>query len=171
MQIVIVEDRPWKMVTSIQNIRESGIKVEDIIFVCSSAEKTDQTKEKLSDLKKNLSIRIESTDRYHFAEVMDRFYLNKNNLFFCDLNLSGERREFFNERVNVKYATEIMKKEEGRLKRIWFYTTAGESTNEQINTNFKGRNISVKAVKQNQVILDMEEIQKALKKYEQDVQE
>lgn len=167
MKVVIVEDRPWKMEESINQIRAMGAEVSDIIFVRNNIGTDEEVEGRIGKLRSSLGAKVEETDRFGFEKVMDKYYGNKENIFFCDLNLSGDQREYFDERVNVQYATKIMEKESGKLKRIWFYTTAGESTNEQINTHFPERNITVQAIRDNQVLLDTEEIEAILNNYKE----
>lgn len=165
MQIVIVEDRPWKMKKSIRMLRRKGAEVKNIIFVTNHNGDDEAIKEQLREMEQELELEITPTDRYNFENTMDRFYEDKNNLFFCDLNLSGNRWMYFDDRENVRYAMKI-KKRERELKRIWFYTTAGESTNEQINANFPNRNISVDTVdEEQQVILDEKHVEKIIDEY------
>lgn len=49
--------------------------------------------------------------------------------------------------------------------RMYFYTTAGKTTNDQINAVFPKRNITVADMNKGQVILDFDEIEKAIKEY------
>lgn len=166
MQIVIVEDRPWKLEKSIQNMREEGITVNNIIYVNKDIEIAEpELAQNLQELQNHLpGLEITITDNSAFNDTMQTFYNDDNNLLLCDLNLSGTEQVLFELRANVIFARRIMDAEPNNepSKRIWFYTTAGETTNEQINVAFPGRNISVITMEEDQVILDIEEIHEAL---------
>lgn len=166
MQIVIVEDRPWKLEKSIQNMREEGMTVNNIIYVRKNKEVNEpEIKQSLKELQDHLpGLEIRITDNSDFDDTMQAFYNDENNLLLCDLNLSGIEQVLFELRANVIFAKKIMETEPNNKpsKRIWFYTTAGETTNEQINVTFPRRNISVKTMEEDQVILDIEEILEAL---------
>lgn len=89
-------------------------------------------------------------------------------MLLCDFNLTGDRLEHFDKRVNVIFARKIMSESKcgEPSSRIWFYTTAGENTNEQINLVFPKRNISVVTMEEDQVILDIDEVCAVLRKNE-----
>ncbi len=167
MKIVIVEDRPWKLKESIKKIRQNGITLNDVVYVGWDREKLDnETKESLEKMKEDIDgLNITITDNMNFSTQMQEFYQQPDFFILCDFNLTGDDREYFEKRVNVSFAKAVM--QDGKPSpRIWFYTTAGETTNEQINNAFPGRNISVTTMHEGQVILDIEEIKDAIQNLE-----
>lgn len=165
MKIVLVEDRPWKLKRSIQEIRDRGIDLDDLIYVCWNENFVDdQTKKSLENLRSDIEgLKISITDNEHFETVAQEFYDQPQYLILSDFNLTGDDREYFEKRANVAFARKIMDKETKKpSSRMWFYTTAGEATNEQINNAFPGRNISVLKMEEEQVILDVDEIERAV---------
>lgn len=156
MQVIIVEDRPWCMMKMITLLENSGIIVKGVVFVKNDNADDEEVKEKLNSMQEN-GIRIISTDHYGFEDTMNEFYKDEENLFLCDLNLTWNRLVFFEERENVRYAMKLQK--EGKLQRIWFYTTSGERATAQIEEYFPQRNITVERVDENnQIILDIEKV-------------
>lgn len=165
MQLVVVEDRPWKLEESVKEMKEEGIQVNQMVYVCRDRENVDEVSKKyLKNLEENLDIQIITTDNEQFEQKMEEIYRIPDKLILCDFNLTGDKREYFEKRVNVIFAKKKMSAEEPKnpSKRIWFYTTAGEATNEQINTVFPKRNISVLRMEEDQVILDIDEVKDAL---------
>lgn len=170
MKIVIVEDRPWKLEESIREIREKKFVLNDLVYVCKNKDVIDkQAETNLANLKKHLdNLQIHIVDNSCFSDEMQNFFDDGEYFILCDFNLTGDNREYFDKRVNVMFAKRIMKKYklEYPSPRIYFYTTAGETTNAQINAVFPGRNISVVKMNEGQVILDIDEIVTAIKKCE-----
>lgn len=162
MDIAIIEDRPWKMKKSIQMMQNMDLKVTYIFYVCESDSVYEETKKEIDHMCQKLKLEcIRISARSEFEETMNQYYYKEKQLIFlCDLNLSGDVGEYFDKRINVKYAMKLKEKEGGELNRLWFYTTSGEDTNEQINTHFEGHNIPIEKIDDDQVIFDFGEIQK-----------
>lgn len=162
MRIIIVEDRPWKLRKSIIQIREMGIEVNCLIYVQNESEIKDAAAAAVEQMANELGLTVVTVNLNEFDSVMDKYYLDQNNYFFIDLDLQlGIKLRYFDERISVQYAKKLLRNKQD-LKRIWFYTTSGENSLEQINFNFPGRNISVDYMQDDQVMLDFDEIKKVL---------
>lgn len=164
VRIVIVEERPWKMKESIKKIQNMGLIIEHLIYACFEDDIFEATQERVEDMCNELGIAVTRTDHYQFTAVLDEFYTEPDIVFFCDYNLYLSQEKYPDERINVIYAKKKMQEENGMLNRIWFYTTAGENANEQINTCFPGHNITVSFVRDNQVLLDFDEVERIKQK-------
>ena len=159
MQIAIIEDRPWKMKKCIQMIRDRGSRVTHMFYMCESETVYQKTKKEIDRMRRELKLEcIRIATRSKFEEIINQYYKDEHLIFLCDLNLSGNVGEYFDQRINVKYAMKLKEKEGGELKRMWFYTTSGNDANEQINTHFPGRNIPIKGIDDSQVILDLGDV-------------
>lgn len=174
MKIVIVEDRPWKLEKSIKEIRERGMELNDLVYVCKNKDVPDELAENnLKKLKADVgNLAIYKVDNEDFAEKLKAFWKDSKYFILCDFNLTGDNREYFEKRVNVIFAKEIAEKKDNAHEikpspRMYFYTTAGETTNAQINETFPKRNISVTKMDKGQVILDFDEIEDAIRKCEE----
>ena len=168
MKIVIVEDRPWKLEESIKEMRKKGMELYDLVYVCKNKDVPDElAKNNLKKLKENVGdLTIHTVDNEDFAQKLKYFWDDPQYFILCDFNLTGDNREYFEKRVNVIFANKIADKKNGDVTpspRMYFYTTAGETTNAQINAAFPKRNISVTRMDKGQVILDFEEIEDAIR--------
>lgn len=166
MRVVVVEDQPLKMSTSIKTLQEMGIEVVQLIYACFDDDTYQETYKWVEDMCGELGISFKRAEHYNFDVVMDTFYEKPDIIFFCDFNLYLGQEKYPEERVNVLYAKKKMEQEEGKLNRIWFYTTAGASANEQINTYFPGHNITVTSVKNNQVLLSFDKVKQIMQSVE-----
>ena len=172
MKIVLVEDRPWKLEKSIKEIRQRGMALDDLVFVRMNKDIPDKSaEEKLERLKAAVGdLVVHMVDYENFTEIMNGFVENLQYFILCDFNLTGDKREYFDKRINVILARKIAKLENGKLQlspRMFFYTTAGKNTNEQINAAFPERNIPVVKMDNGQVIMDFGKIADAIKKCEE----
>lgn len=170
MKIVLVEDRPWKLEESIKKIREKGIELYDVIYVCKNRDIHDELAEnKIKKLEASVEkLMLHKVDNENFDEKLKMVLADPQCIILCDFNLTGDNREYFDKRVNVMFAKRIAVEENGVSKpspRMYFYTTAGKTTNDQINAVFPKRNITVAEMNKGQVILDFDEIEKVIKEY------
>lgn len=169
MKIVLVEDRPWKLEKSIKEIRQRGMVLRDLVYVRMNNNVPDKlAEEKLEKLKAAIgNLTVHTVDNENFTEVMKGFVKNPQYFILCDFNLTGDKREYFDKRMNVIFARKIAKFENGKLHpspRIFFYTTAGKNTDEQINAAFPERNIPVVKMDNGQVILDFAKLTDVIRK-------
>lgn len=172
MKIVLVEDRPWKLEKSIIEIRRRGVVLCDLVYVRMNKDVPDKlAEEKLQKLKATVEdLTIHTVDNENFSEVLKGFSENPQYFILCDFNLTGDKREYFDKRVNVIFANQIAKHKNGKIQPspcIYFYTTAGKTTNEQINVAFPERNIPVIKMDNGQVILDFAKVADAVRKFEE----
>lgn len=160
VRVVIVEDQPLKMRESIKKMQNMGLIIEHLIYACFEDDIFEATRKQVGDMCKELKIKVTRAVHYQFDSILDSFYKESEIVFFCDYNLYLGQEKYPDERINVIYAKKKMQEENGMLNRIWFYTTAGENANEQINTCFPGHNITVSSVRDNQVLLDFDEVER-----------
>jgi hypothetical protein len=173
MQLIIVEDKPWKLMDSILAMKKANLNVSTMVYhVCDKNDLDEEWQEDIRKKMEELGVEMVTTHDETFRNTMKTYYANSENVILFDFDLVGGERIVFNQRINVIFAQE-MAKETGRNPpdRILFYTTAREETVEQINRYFPERNIRVVEISDNkhnkQVILDIDGIKEAMDKFEQ----
>ncbi len=133
---IIVEDRPWVMEGFIQTIkqraqdRKQAYCEPEILYYNEEDDGTGCVMEgtyetNVKDFEQQTGIQVKRFGKTNFVEYMDKYY-KVNYVIFMDLNLTGGKSMYFNERNNVQYAREklLQSRERGEQERqIWFYTT------------------------------------------------
>lgn len=112
MKIVLVEDRPWKLEESIKKIREKGIELYDVIYVCKNRDIHDELEEnKIKKLEAFVEkLMLHKVDNENFDEKLKMVLADPQCLILCDLNLTGDNREYFDKRANVMFAKKLQSK-------------------------------------------------------------
>lgn len=138
MKLAILEDRPWIVLEMIKEIKELGI--DEVLVVYYRDGKRDEKKiEEIKAKYESEQVQWEEIDNLSFEKTMDRLFADNQRIFFFDLALN-DKAEYFEERINVQYATKRF--EQGDT-RIWFYTTSDEYNINKINTKFENHSIPV----------------------------
>ena len=161
---IIVEDRPWVMRHTIENIKrcserdDSGIAsfISPIIlyYTGDTVQQIEATKKKygkdVDTFRSETNLEFQEINAVNFNEKMDQFYQNKY-IIFMDLNLTGNTAMYFNERINVKYAKGKQKNQQ-----IWFYTTGASYDADFLHKEFPDNVIDVVSFVDGKAQLDIE---------------
>ena len=166
MELTILEDRPYNLLEAIEKMETMGIHTQNMIFFHSKETfHSDIAISKIENEFERRKVNFIKVDIDSFENKMDSLYQDKGMVFFFDMDLRGDYSLHFLERINVEYALQKKRQENGDG-RIWFYTTGPRSTIEQIKMNFPNRYIPITKfdTKTNQVILDYNFIEKNILK-------
>lgn len=168
-QWVIVEDRPWVMSGFVQDVKRMAEKQgqtyrePDILYyneddsepVRNASE--DTYERNVQEFESIIGIQVKRFGRMNFGEWLDSYY-QKNYIIFMDLNLTGGKSLYFNERNNVQYAREKLqqgKKRGEQEKQIWFYTTGASLDASFLLGEFPKNVIEVSNFEDGKAYLDM----------------
>lgn len=139
MKIAFLEYRPWVLWEAVKKLRDMG--VAEIKMIYYHGDLDDSTKKSEVEAKcQEYGIELSDVENLGFEEKMDNLYADSDTVFFFHLTLPGDHSQYFDERINVKYAK---KKQDAGENRIWFYTTAGVNTIDLLNRTFPNHCIPV----------------------------
>lgn len=159
-QIVIVDDRPWKMQDCIREFQNQGIRfcktlyypdfvmpveIPDDQWICKYEKATGLNVYKINDM-------------IDFIDQMDKSYNTPNTIFFMDYDLKGDMSYSFWQRINVKYATARDKEQQ----RIWFYTAGPKDIKKALLDAFPGHLLDVHATSAGRLYWELEQVFKAV---------
>lgn len=140
-RIVIVDDRPWKMQESIQNLQKEGIVFYKTIYYPNNTIPKEAQNELMEAYKESTKIEVVQVNtQSEFLDEMNKLYGIKDIIFLMDYDLKGDmsRDDFFT-RINVKYA---LSKDQNE-KKIWFYTTGPNDIKGLLRETFPDNVMSV----------------------------
>lgn len=167
---IIVEDRPWVMIGFIQDVKQMAQKQAqtycepDILYYNEDDNKKtgnaseDTYETNVKDFESKTGIQVKRFGKALFCEWMDKYYKD-NYIIFMDLNLTGGKSQYFNERNNVQYAREklIQSKKKGEQeKQIWFYTTGASLDASFLLSEFPENVVEVSNFEDGKAYLDLE---------------
>lgn len=158
VKITILEDRPWivqKMAKKISEIEE----VSEILWVFYYNGEENEAAKIMHKYFPNGAIWRQVND-IEFEATMNELFEDDKRLFFFDLALN-DKAEYFEERINVKYAQKRFREGD---KRIWFYTTSDAFNINKINKQFERHNIPVTdyLLQENQLVFDMDRVREII---------
>ena len=158
VKITILEDRPWivrKMAKKISEIEG----VSEITWVFYYNGEENEAAKVMQKYFPNDTVWRQVND-IKFEATMNELFEEDQRLFFFDLALN-DKAEYFEERINVKYAQKRFREGD---KRIWFYTTSDAFNINKINKQFEGHNIPVTdyLLQENQLVFDMKLVKKII---------
>ena len=166
---IIVEDRPWVMEGFIQDIkqraqeREQAYREPEILYYNEDDEGTGSATEdtyeaNVKNFEQETGIQVKRFGSMHFVEYMDEYY-KENYVIFMDLNLTGGKSMYFNERNNVQYAREKLlqsQKKGEQEKQIWFYTTGASLDASFLLSEFSDNVVEVSNFEDGKAYLDID---------------
>lgn len=156
-RIVIVEDRPWRMQSSVKELQKKGITFYKTIYYPNNSLAPERQEELLNQYIEDTGMMTEKVDsQEEFVSKMDEAFEVPDTIFLIDYDLKGDMtREDFFTRVNVRYALARDKK------RIWFYTTGPGDIKGILLDTFPDHVISVKVADNMQGFWDEKQIKAA----------
>lgn len=159
MRIAFLEDRPLVIMDAINRLHESGLEIVTVFWFCDDSNGEDSTfRARVINQYRELGVSLKRINRRNFMEELDKWYQEKDVVFFFDADLSRDFNGYFDERINVQYA--LKKQEEAGVRselfRIWVYTTGPAAVVAQIMSMFPGHYLPVREfrVRDKQVIFD-----------------
>ena len=157
MKLVVLENRPWVIRDMVKKVKECEAD-EVLVLYYRDGTRNDERIEQIKAEYEEEQVRWEEIDALCFNKKMDELFEDKQRVFLFDLELN-DKAEYFEERINVQYATNRF--EQGD-KRIWFYTTSSDYDIDKINKEFENHNISVLDYLSNEdkIVFDISEIEK-----------
>mgnify|MGYP004566061441 CR=1 FL=1 len=163
MNVTILEDRPWavrKMVDEISKIE--GVSERTLVFYCDSDKKKNDATEVMRKYQFD-GVECYWVDDVEFESTMNKLFEDDKRLFFFDLALN-DKAEYFEERINVKYAQKRFREGD---KRIWFYTTSDTFDINKINKQFERHNIPVLdyLIHEKQLVFDINRVREIIEMY------
>ncbi len=159
-KIVIVDDRPWKMQESIQELQKEGIIFCKTIYYPNNMIDRATQQELMDNYKESTGIEVvQVNDQSEFLAKMDELYGDPEIIFLMDYDLKGDmdRNDFF-ARINVKYALAKDKTE----KKIWFYTSGPNDIKGLLRETFCDNVISVPYYNNGKLRWDEEQVKVAV---------
>ena len=119
-RIVVVDDRPWKVIHSIQELQKEGVIFYKTLYYPNNTLDKNNKQELMNEYKMHTHIDVVQVEtQKEFLDQMNELYCIPDIIFLMDYDLKGDMSiENFFTRVNVKYA--LMRDSE---KKIWFYTS------------------------------------------------
>lgn len=167
---IIVEDRPWVMVGFIEDIKKRAQEQEqtycepEILYYNEDdaqrrgAVLEDTYEINVKDFESKTGLQVKRFGKGHFDERLDEYYKD-NYIIFMDLNLTGGKSMYFNERNNVQYAREkliLSQKRNKRENQIWFYTTGASLDATFLLTEFPNNVVEVSNFEDGKAYLDLD---------------
>lgn len=119
-RIVVVDDRPWKVMCSIESLQKNGVIFYKTLYYPNNTLDKNNKQELMDKYKTLTHMDVVQVDtQKEFLDQMNELYHIPDIIFLMDYDLKGDMSiENFFTRVNVKYA--LLKNPENK---IWFYTS------------------------------------------------
>lgn len=159
-RIVIVDDRPWKMKESVQELQKKQIVFDKVIYYPNDMLDKEEQNELMEEFKMSTGLEIVQVNKQmEFVEQMDELYCIPDIVFFMDYDLKGDMSgEDFFVRINVKYALSRDREQ----KKIWFYTSGPRDIKGLLRENFPDNIIGVPKFFDGQLYWDEEQVKAAV---------
>lgn len=161
-RIVLVEDRPWVVETSVKELMDKEVQFAATLFYPNNQLYREKQDELIDKFKENTGIEvIQIKSLEDFVYQMDEFFSDKKNIFLVDYDLKGDMRaDDFDDRVNIRYAKN--KNVEGSDSRIWFYTSGGAEVKNALAKAFPNNVIDTPYKRDGDLHWDIDEVYKLI---------
>lgn len=155
-RIVIVDDRPWKMKESIQQLQKENVVFYKTVYYPNNTLDRARQNTLMEDYEHSTGIDVvQVNSQSEFITQMDELYSVSDIIFLMDYDLKGDmNRDDFFARINVKYALAKDKDE----KKIWFYTSGPRDIRGLLLETFPDNVISMPLFCDGQLYWDEEQV-------------
>lgn len=162
-RIVIVEDRPWVMKKSIDDMKKMKIDVAAVLYFANDPLMKELSESKMQEFIEQSQVNVIEIVMESFKEEVDKFYNQDDVVILMDYDLKGDYGNFFAERISVRYTKLKLSDNKNRtIDRIKFYTTSSESILNMLYTYFENQVIRVLDFDDGQVMLDLAQVEEVV---------
>lgn len=139
MKIIIVDDRPFFMWDVIKKLKSMGVDTIVLLYFHGSFTYRHEKDSEIEQRCKEQDIQLFHIEsNLGLRQKLDEYCEDEDTIVFADYNLGDT--DIFEERTNIIYAKERMKKEKFN---IWFYTTSDEEIVDRLNRTFDRHTIPI----------------------------